>query len=210
MIDPVSRADYLTAVRLATGPSNDRRTEQKMKKNQASIGEFSRLVELERLGEGESVYEIVATEAERAALAKRFSLLGLDELSAQVSLHRVHGGVAVRVRGEIHAQVRQTCVVTLAPVPARLHENFALLLAAGEESPRDVVVGLDDASEEPLPPGPLDIGEMVAQHLALALPQYPRAPDAAVDLRWSEEGTRRDTPFAALAKLKMTDRSGGA
>lgn len=181
-----------------------------MKQIQPPTTEFSRLVELERLGADESVYEIVASPTERTALAQRFGLLRLNALSAHVSLRRVHGGVAVRVRGEINAEVIQTCVVTLAPVPSRLRESFALLLVAGDESTRDVVVGLDDESEEPLPPGPLDIGEMVAQHLALALPQYPRAPDAAVDRRWSDAGITRETPFAPLAKLKLTNRSGGA
>jgi uncharacterized metal-binding protein YceD (DUF177 family) len=182
----------------------------KMKQNQPIPVEFSRLVEVEQLGADESVYDIEASEAERAALARRFGLLGIDELSAQVALRRVHGGVAIRVRGSISTQVTQTCVVTLASVQSRLRESFALLLVAGEESPDDVEVGLEEELEEPLPPGPLDIGEMVAQHLALALPQYPRAPGAKVDRRWSREGDNRDTPFAALAKLKMTERSGGA
>ncbi len=162
------------------------------------------------MGEDEAVYDIVASEAERAGLAKRFGLSRLENLSARVILRRDQGGTALRVRGEISADVTQICVVTLAPAPSRLRENFALLLGSSDDSARDVVVGLDDELDEPLPTGPLDIGEIVAQHLALALPQYPRAPDAAVDRRWSEEGSARGKPFAALAKLKAADRQGGA
>jgi hypothetical protein len=45
----------------------------------------------------------------------------------------------------------------------------------------------DEELEEPLPEGPLDLGELVAQEFAVALDPYPRAPGAAFTPTWGED-----------------------
>ena len=58
----------------------------------------------------------------------------------------------------------------------------------------------DDPVFEALTEDAIDIGEAVAQELLLALPEFPRHPDAAVDTAAAAEPV--DSPFAALARLR--------
>ncbi len=161
--------------------------------------EFSRPVDIARLPQGEASYDIAANPAERAALARRFGLLALDRLEARVRLSRLAGGF-LRLSAELSADVTQSCVVTLEPVAARVEDEFTLLYGGTEEGSEDVVLGGDVELVEPLPDGPLDIGEAVAQQLSLALDPYPRAPGVVAD------GPREAlaSPFAALAKRRET------
>jgi len=84
------------------------------------VSEFSRPIPRERLGGRVVVEEIAAAPQERAALARRFGLLGLDLLAAPLRLER--GGVTslLRLDGHLSAEVTQACVVTLEPVASRV------------------------------------------------------------------------------------------
>ena len=174
--------------------------------------EFSRLVPVDRLGEAEITEEISAGPGERAALARRFGLLSLDRLSATLRLERAGARNLVRIAGRLAAEVTQACVVTLEPVSARLEKDFTLLYdldaaAQGEaEGAREVIVE-PEAEEPPEPVGQhgIDLGEAVAQQLAIALDPYPRAPGAALpeEPRAGAGGARAaEGPFAALESLK--------
>ncbi len=66
---------------------------------------------------------ISANPEERAALARRFGLIGIDRLEAVFALKRAGGGV-IHVTGEIEAEVTQSCVITLAPVQAKVGRRF--------------------------------------------------------------------------------------
>ena len=175
--------------------------------------EFSRLVPVDRLGEVEITEEISAEPGERAALARRFGLLSLDRLSATLRLERAGARNLVRIAGRLAAEVTQACVVTLEPVGAHLEKGFILLYdldavaAQGEAGGAREVVVEPEAEEPPEPVGPhgIDLGEAVAQQLAIALDPYPRAPGAALpeEPRAGAGGARAaEGPFAALESLK--------
>ncbi|MFQ5774351.1 MAG: DUF177 domain-containing protein [Kiloniellaceae bacterium] len=169
--------------------------------------EFSRLMPVERLGEAEAREEIAATPEERAAVARRFDLRALDELRAVVRVRR-EGKDLIRVRGRFTADLVQTCVVSLEPVRNRLEESFTQLytLAPAAAAVREAVVEPDE--EEPpeaVGPSGIDLGEAVAQQLAVALDPYPRAPGAKLSqAALGERGEAGDDggPFAALKALK--------
>lgn len=172
----------------------------------APASEFSRPVDVARIGAAESLHEIIATPDERAWLARRFGLLGLERLEARVALQRAHGGRLLRLSGHLTADVIQECVVTLEPVPNHIEEDFVVAYGDVEEG-RDVSVEVDeDSALEPFPEGPLDIGEAVAQELSLALDPYPHAPGAALTPGAGADGDSappgRVNPFSALAKLR--------
>jgi uncharacterized metal-binding protein YceD (DUF177 family) len=160
--------------------------------------EFSRLIPLTRLGAEPFCQEIVATEAERAALARRLELVSLDHLSARVELVR-EGGGTILLRAEFAAAFAQTCIVTLDSVPGRLDERFALRYGPPEAEPADQAIGGDEPAFEPLTGDSIDIGEAVAQEFSLALPPFPRAEDAIIDEK--PEPAPADGPFIALARL---------
>lgn len=167
--------------------------------------EFSRPIEVDQIGvEGVSL-EIAAEPAEREELAKRFGLIGLDRLTASVRVLPVSRRL-FRMEGRLEAEVVQRCVVTLEPIPARLVESFSALFGEGGPGLEALAAGDDDVPE-PIEGGTIDIGETVAQHLALALDPYPRKPGASVPREYSdggEEGREEEhrSPFAALGSLK--------
>ena len=144
--------------------------------------EFSRRVDVSRMGRLEHRLEIKANEEERAALARRFDLVELPELAAALVLKKRGDGV-FELSGRWHARVAQRCVVTLEPVPADLADEVRLFFAApappragkpsAEADPLD-----DEGWPEPIEGGVIDVGEAVVQLMAVALDPYPRATGA--------------------------------
>ena len=65
--------------------------------------EFSRLLAVNRLGEAVEIREITATAEERAALARRFELLALDRLEANLRIERLPGKNLIRLSGRFSA-----------------------------------------------------------------------------------------------------------
>lgn len=180
--------------------------------------EFSRTVEAANLPSGGREISVKADSNELAALTRRFGLLALTQLQGAVRLTPFGGkngeGRGIEVSGRFEAQVQQPCVVTLDPVDAALVETFTVRYVPeevlSENLGPDGELVIEDANEESLEPlegaledGKVDIGEMVAQHLALALDPYPRKSGAGLvadDDAQAQE--KRENPFAALAKLK--------
>ncbi|MDE1147899.1 MAG: DUF177 domain-containing protein [Azospirillaceae bacterium] len=165
--------------------------------------EFSRSVIADKVSSRETVEKITATPVERAALARRLDLVSLDSLTALVRLRRIRGGQMVRVTGELDAQVVQSCVVTLEPMAASVRDTFQALYAPAHLVPKDEEelenLGLDDEADppEPIESGRIDIGELVTQHLSLALDPYPRKADSDRFIHvedWDGEGEFPDAP----------------
>src|SRR3954454_3760552 len=147
-----------------------------MPRQHSDSQEFSRFVEADSVGTHRMERRIAANPEERAALAQRFGLIGVERLEAVFSLKRAGGGV-IHISGELQADVTQACVVTLAPVPAQLEERFSADFA-DEDRRRPADQDLDfeaDDPPEPIRNGHIDLGELAAEQLALALDPYPRA-----------------------------------
>lgn len=166
--------------------------------------EFSRPVRVDAIGEPPRAMEIAADDGERAALARRFGLLGLARLEAALTLSR--RGEEIAVRGRLSAAVTQACVASAEPVPAEIEAPFEILFrphpdaAAAEEevelSENEMDVVFHDGAG-------IDVGEAVAETLALALDPYPRAPDADEALKAAGVKSEGEAgPFGALAGLR--------
>ncbi|WP_380873468.1 hypothetical protein ACFB49_41670 [Sphingomonas sp. DBB INV C78] len=172
--------------------------------------EFSRPVRLDTLGEADRTIEIEASAEERAALAKRFGLLSLDRLVATASLHRE--GQAVLATGRIEADVAQPCTATGEPVPAAIDESFRLRFIPEDQigDADEIELSESDCDTIPFAGGQIDIGEAVAETMALALDPFPRSPNADAVLKAAgvlKEDEVETGPFAALKALK--DKLGG-
>lgn len=171
--------------------------------------EFSRPLALDRISTTQHREEITATDKERAALAQRFDLLSLDSLTASFMLKRVRKDL-VRVKGRVSADLVQACVVTLDPIPARIEERFEVdFLEGAQPAVADLELDAEAAeAPEPAPDGWIDLGELAAEQLGLAMDPYPRKPDAEIPGKWRAEpaaeaaATERPNPFAILKKLK--------
>lgn len=161
--------------------------------------EFSRLI---RLGPEPREVRLAASGAECAALAARFGILAVHRLDASLRLMPEPGGT-IRARGDLSAEVEQTCVVTLEPVRQAVRAGLDLRILEEGVAPADDDPDSPDEIESA--GGMVDLGEAVAEQLALALDPYPRAPGAALPpLEPPPEAASPDrpNPFAALGKLK--------
>ena len=166
--------------------------------------EFSRPIRLNEIGDGSRERTIEADEAERQALARRFGLIGLDRLDAK--LHVVPEEESWLVTGTLTADLVQPCVATGEPVPAHLEAPFAVRFVRDLASAEAEEIELSDADCDllQLEDEKIDLGETVAQSLALNLDPYPRAPDADTRLKALGVLGEEDTgPFAALKGLKL-------
>ena len=172
--------------------------------------EFSRVVSLNDLGRDEIRLDLLATAEECAALAWRFGLSAITGLRALGGLKRLGGG-QVRLRVTLEAEVSQTCVVTLDPVVNRIEEDLDILFEPERRDSAAPDIAFDPAADrEPLMGDSLDVGEIVAEELALSLDPYPRRPGIALDIgpggRAAEAGEKpRSGPFEALAALKRKE-----
>lgn len=112
---------------------------------------------------------------ERAALAGDLDLLALHELDLTGEI-RPSGRDELILDARLTARADQPCSVTLAPVPAAVDEPVRRRYVAGLDMPEgDEVEMPEDDTVEPMPEM-IDLAEIAAEALALALPLYPRAP----------------------------------
>ena len=121
-----------------------------------------------------------------------------------------------RLEAKLGATVTQNCVVTLVPVVTRIDEPVVRSYVASiiQKAPAEEMEMPADDSIEPLS-AELDLGAVLFEELALALPPYPRAEDAEpfeacyapADVAPLDAAAVK--PFAGLAKLKETGNRTG-
>jgi uncharacterized metal-binding protein YceD (DUF177 family) len=155
-------------------------------------------------------FDIAPDEAEAARLARLLDARSVRRMRLAGELRPEGDGW--RLDARLGATVVQTCVVTLEPVTARLDLPLRRLFVPLGTGGREIEVGPEDDDEiEPLGET-LDLGLVAIEALALALPAYPRHPDADLrpaaaappgadpDAGSDADGTTQ--PFAGLAALR--------
>ena len=163
---------------------------------------FSCRLNLDRVHDGERI-DLIATDAERDAIARRLGLVTLDRLAAHCALD--HQGASVRARGRIKASLTQACVASGEPLAAFIDEAFELhFQPEPTRTPDDEIELSGDELDVIFHDGQaIELGEAIADTLAVSLDPYPRGPNAEVAL--SQAGVLSEEqagPFAALAALK--------
>lgn len=112
------------------------------------------------------------------------------------------------LEGSLGATVVQECVVTLAPVTTRIDESVrrSYLTEMPDLGTGEVEMPDDDTAE--LLPDEIDLGEVMLEALALALPPFPRAEGAGLgEAVFTEPGARpmsddEAKAFSGLAGLR--------
>jgi len=168
--------------------------------------ELHRPLKIDTLGNRPVQHNIKATPDECVALARRFGLTALERLAAEMTVVERDG--AYHVEGRLVADVVQTCVATGEPVPAHVDEPFHVRFVA-DTAPEQEEIELeaDDCDEMTHDGQFIDIGEAVAQTLALSLDPFPRAANADEILRAAGVLSEGETgPFAALKALKFKEK----
>lgn len=171
--------------------------------------DFCHRLQLDRIRDGDRI-DLVADDAECAAIAERLGLLSLERLEAHAALSR--DGQQVHARGRIKASLAQACVATGEPVSQHIDEPFDLTFAPAPSASEEEEVELDSGDLDVIfhDGAAIDLGGAIGDTLALALDPYPRSANAEAALRDAGVMTEEEaSPFAALAALKgkLSDNS---
>lgn len=170
--------------------------------------EFSHIVRLDELDRIAWPITITADARQCAALARRFGFDAIDTLEADIALERQ--GTGWLATGQLRAALAQPCVATGEPVPERIKEPFSIRFEregtmAGEGTEHELEIDAQDADVVEFSGERIDLGEAMAETLALAVNPYPRSADADAWLnRMGVKSEEEAGPFAALAALKKT------
>lgn len=144
---------------------------------------------------------IEASHDECQALASRFKILKLDALHAELVIKSDPLGYVVE--GNISGKATQKCVISLDAVDEQVSDQFKTYFILSGEMDKLALDSEDDAGFdedfEELIESQIDLGELVAQHFALALDPYPRGKNAE---KSAEKLGKPHNPFDVLAKLK--------
>jgi len=149
----------------------------------------------------------------RTEIAKELGVSGVRKLDFRGTIE-AEGRHDWRLEGRLGATVVQPCVITAEPVTTRIDtdvlrrflRNMPVPDASEAEMP-------DDDTLEKLGPE-IDPGAVMIEALAIALPDYPRAPGATLgEAGFAPPGSEpltedRPNPFAALAALKRDGDTG--
>jgi len=156
---------------------------------------------VDRLASGRPYNCIVEPTADEVAdLAERFDFIAIESMRAEVIVRKVAKD-CWDLSGRLTAKVTQRCVLTGEPVPELVDFTLEERYVRDADSDGEVEVTLEGA--EPLVGGAIDVGEMVAQSLGVAVTPWPRT-ESMVESHFTED-RRDDHPFAGLAALKKPD-----
>jgi uncharacterized metal-binding protein YceD (DUF177 family) len=167
--------------------------------------EFSHIIDLRFLEE--KPLSLAPSKEQCAALAKRFSLVAIKNLTATLTLTR--DANAVLAKGRLKAAIVQSCAVSAEDLPVQIDQKLFLrfvpeaeiTLAAEEE----LELTEEDCDEIFFDGERFDLGEAVAQSLALAIDPFAIGPEAEKVRASGLLGDEKLSPFAALAALKKPD-----
>jgi uncharacterized metal-binding protein YceD (DUF177 family) len=160
--------------------------------------EFSRPIEVARVPKLGSHEKIAADASECKALEQRFKVPAIRAVTATLALKPWRGG-GFKLSGNAVIELEQQSVISL--------ENFRTQQSVEiERYFLDIPRGDDDETDldiDPMPDGMIDIGEVVAESIALELDPYPRKPGetfASVEPEQISDQPEKPNPFKALLR----------
>ncbi len=121
-------------------------------------------------------FKFLPTAAERAAMAAQMGLIALNDLKCHGEI-TPFGHHDFHLTAEFNAKIIQPCSITLAPVPATVSDSIDRRFIRDFKEPEEEEAEMMDETAEPMPKL-IDIVAIVMESLTLAMPLYPRAPNA--------------------------------
>lgn len=157
-------------------------------------------------------FELAATAEQLAEVTERFDLVAIKTMTATVSISSKGPEEGILIEGKVRSELVQRCITSLADVPEVVDVPFSLLLVDPETADRmDADESYLDAEQpeyDALEGDTVDIGEIIAQTVAISMNPYPRAEGAELagvtkaGISFNEPELEKKNPFAALGKLK--------
>jgi uncharacterized metal-binding protein YceD (DUF177 family) len=121
-------------------------------------------------------------------------------LAATFRLVRTGAG-RIAATAELRGRLVRDCVVTLEPFETAIEEAFSVVFVP--EPLLGAAIDLDGPDEISYAAGAIDLGEAVAEQVALALDPYPKSPGAALpDVPADAPAEAPESPFAGLARRR--------
>lgn len=161
---------------------------------------------LNRLGQAGDEVRFHAAEAERLALARFAGVPRVDEFAGQVELKKLAPN-RFALNFTLTADICQSCVVTLADVPAHIERRFKRelhfnpALRRSPDAPPAEEVPLEDDLPEEIDSLHYDLAVPLIEEFVLAIDPYPRAPGVEFEPPGGSEEAP-ESPFAVLKGLK--------
>jgi hypothetical protein len=172
--------------------------------NELPPPEFSRKVDLREIGD--KPVHLSATAAECAALARRFGIVAVLRLDADVSLEPK--GQIIEATGHFTADIIQSCAISAEDLPVHIAEPLTLRFIPARAAARvetEIELAADDCDEIEYTGTAFDLGEEVAQSLAVAIDPFAVGPMAEEARRMAGLlDAENSGPFAALRVLKTS------
>jgi len=160
--------------------------------------EFSRPLPVDRVPRGGCDEKITADHDECQALAVRLGMPKVHALSAELLVTPWRGG-GLKLEGKLMADLQQVSVVSLEAFRKQVEFPIVRYFMAASAIKQNT-----DAEIDPIEDGHVDLGEVVAETLALELDPYPRRPGEAFDeiAPVQPPSLPPPSPFASLIRLK--------
>ncbi len=159
---------------------------------------LSRIIDISGLKDHGAEFVIEADDEQKKAVAARLDVPSVKTLRGVFTMRPMRGGAAVDLR--LKAELERRCVVSLEPMVETIDEEISMVFDRNfveADDDRDD----DDEWREPLDGDEIDLGELLVQHLSLALDPYPRRQDAD-SLLDEYRSAATASPFEALKALK--------
>jgi len=169
---------------------------------------------LGRLGNAGDVVHFAADAAERVAIARWADIRSLEKLEVGVEIKKL-GPTRFGLAFHLKADLTQSCVVTLDPVPATMDRSFSReLIFVGTtrhkpgqtepaaESETVLVNSSEEDGPEEIQSLHFDLAAPVLEEFVLALEPYPRRPGVEFSAEFHPENEALDPPESPFAVLK--------
>ncbi len=163
--------------------------------------EWVRIIDIRHLPA--AVHRVSANADERRRLAARFGLSAIDRLEATVTL--IAQDARVSVAGRISADIVQACAISGEDFAVVIDEPVALrFVPAAQGVDPEIAISADDCDDIAYDGLTFDLGEALAQTLALAIDPFAEGPQA--DRARAEHRLAGDPgsgAFGALSALRI-------
>lgn len=163
------------------------------------VYEFSRPLQVDRVPALGCHERLAADEKECAALAKRFDLPRIHSLGGLLKVEPWRGG-GLKINGTLNSKVDQVSIISLEIFTSDLEfavERYFL-------SPRSGRPDAENDDVDIIENGSVDLGEILAETMALELDPYPRKAGEVFNDIEEQPEPAKISPFAALSKLKRS------
>jgi uncharacterized metal-binding protein YceD (DUF177 family) len=161
--------------------------------------EFSRPLQTDRVPKAGSVEKLAAEPQELQALARRMKIPAVHALTAEIKATPWRGG-GIKLEGHLTADIEQVSVISLEA----FRETVSIPVSRYFLPPGAITENEGEDDADPIEGGYIDLGEVVAETLALDLDPYPRKPGEAFAEHVEDDGAagQSQSPFAVLAQRK--------